>query len=99
MKPRRVLTLETDAKIQMNKYSLRVLSNSTFLLCIADRLRTVIDYQRVLVLDYYGYVVEYDTPLYLILSGDVFQFMHEMELFIPYGYTSSSSYSQEFLYY
>lgn len=56
---------ETDAKIQT---TIRQEFTNSTLLCIAHRLRTVIDYDRVLVLDQ-GHVVEYDTPFNLIQGG------------------------------
>jgi ABC-type multidrug transport system fused ATPase/permease subunit len=56
---------DTDAKIQTTIREEFV--NST-LLCIAHRLRTVIDYDRILVLDQ-GRVVEFDTP-YNLISND-----------------------------
>ncbi|KAJ1754778.1 ATP-binding cassette transporter yor1, partial [Coemansia sp. RSA 1591] len=43
-------------------------SDST-LLCIAHRLRTIIDYDRVLVLDK-GQVAEFDTPWNLLQDSD-----------------------------
>ncbi|KAI8979837.1 hypothetical protein BDF20DRAFT_871958 [Mycotypha africana] len=54
---------ETDSKIQ--KTIREEFANST-LLCIAHRLRTVIDYDRVLVLDQ-GTVAEFDSPYNLIV--------------------------------
>ncbi|KAL0089954.1 hypothetical protein J3Q64DRAFT_1674561 [Phycomyces blakesleeanus] len=56
---------ETDKKIQSTIREEFV--NST-LICIAHRLRTIIDYDRVLVLDQ-GNVVEYDTPANLLING------------------------------
>ncbi|KAL0089230.1 hypothetical protein F4703DRAFT_1840014 [Phycomyces blakesleeanus] len=56
---------ETDKKIQNTIREEFV--NST-LICIAHRLRTIIDYDRVLVLDQ-GNVVEYDTPANLLING------------------------------
>ncbi|KAI9257101.1 hypothetical protein EDC94DRAFT_615397 [Helicostylum pulchrum] len=53
---------ETDTKIQT---TIREEFTNSTLLCIAHRLRTIIDYDRVLVLDQ-GHVVEYDTPYNLI---------------------------------
>ncbi|RKP05349.1 P-loop containing nucleoside triphosphate hydrolase protein [Thamnocephalis sphaerospora] len=53
---------ETDAKIQI---TIREEFNQATLLCIAHRLRTIIDYDRVLVLDA-GRMVEYDAPATLI---------------------------------
>ncbi|KAI2733904.1 hypothetical protein CBS147332_919 [Penicillium roqueforti] len=63
----------TDAKIQE---TLRELSNST-IITIAHRLQTIIDYDKVLVLDH-GRVVEYDHPWTLINKEDgVFRGMCE----------------------
>ncbi|KAJ2784237.1 hypothetical protein H4R18_001225 [Coemansia javaensis] len=66
---------DTDARIQ------RTIRGSEFgdstLFCIAHRLRTVIDYDRVLVLDK-GAVVEFDTPHALLRNRDgVFRSMCE----------------------
>ncbi|KAL8772653.1 MAG: hypothetical protein Q9209_002314 [Squamulea sp. 1 TL-2023] len=64
----------TDAKIQD---TLREVKNST-IITIAHRLQTIIDYDKVLVLDK-GKVVEYDAPWELITQdGGVFQGMCEM---------------------
>ncbi|KAG0249757.1 hypothetical protein DFQ27_009808 [Actinomortierella ambigua] len=54
----------SDAKIQ--KTIREEFSNST-LICIAHRLRTIITYDRVLVLDH-GEIKEYDTPANLLLG-------------------------------
>ncbi|RHZ60075.1 hypothetical protein Glove_359g25 [Diversispora epigaea] len=54
--------VETDAKIQE---TIRTEFNWATLLCIAHRLRTIIDYNRVLVLDQ-GKVAEFDTPYNLL---------------------------------
>lgn len=56
---------ETDTKIQT---TIREEFNNSTLLCIAHRLRTVIDYDRVLVLDQ-GSVAEYDTPYNLLVNN------------------------------
>ncbi|KAF8318754.1 ABC protein [Clavulina sp. PMI_390] len=53
--------LETDAKIQ--ETILREFAHKT-VLCVAHRLRTIINYDRILVLDR-GRVAEFDTPLSL----------------------------------
>ncbi|KAJ5181102.1 ABC transporter integral membrane type 1 [Penicillium cf. griseofulvum] len=61
----------TDAKIQE---TLRELSNST-IITIAHRLQTIIDYDKVLVLDH-GRVIEYDHPWTLInKEGGLFRGM------------------------
>ncbi|KAJ7107582.1 multidrug resistance-associated ABC transporter [Mycena epipterygia] len=57
---------KTDAKIQT---TIREEFNDSLLLTIAHRLKTVIDYDRLLVLDK-GKLVEFDTPLRLIEKGD-----------------------------
>ncbi|KXG49698.1 ABC transporter, integral membrane type 1 [Penicillium griseofulvum] len=63
----------TDAKIQE---TLRELSNST-IITIAHRLQTIIDYDKVLVLDH-GRVIEYDHPWTLInQEGGLFRGMCE----------------------
>ncbi|KAL0091774.1 hypothetical protein J3Q64DRAFT_1831157 [Phycomyces blakesleeanus] len=54
---------ETDKKIQN---TIREEFVSSTLICIAHRLRTIMDYDRVLVLDQ-GKVVEYDTPANLLI--------------------------------
>ncbi|KAI9260598.1 hypothetical protein BDA99DRAFT_86302 [Phascolomyces articulosus] len=53
---------EMDAKIQC---TIRQAFQDSTLICVAHRLRTVIDYDRVLVIDQ-GRVVEYDTPWNLL---------------------------------
>ncbi|KAL0092116.1 P-loop containing nucleoside triphosphate hydrolase protein [Phycomyces blakesleeanus] len=55
---------ETDKKIQNTIREEFV--NST-LICIAHRLRTIMDYDRVLVLDQ-GKIIEYDTPANLLIN-------------------------------
>lgn len=65
---------DTDHQIQETIRSEFVESS---LLCIAHRIRTVVDYDRILVLDH-GEVVEFDTPYALITRpGSVFQQMCE----------------------
>lgn len=56
---------ETDTKIQT---TIREEFTNSTLLCIAHRLRTIIDYDRVLVLDQ-GNVSEYDTPYNLLVNN------------------------------
>ncbi|KAJ2817743.1 ATP-binding cassette transporter yor1, partial [Coemansia erecta] len=56
----------TDGKIQR---TIRTEFGGATLLCIAHRLRTIVDYDRVLVLDQ-GQVVEYDTPYSLLQKSD-----------------------------
>ncbi|TDL20835.1 ABC protein [Rickenella mellea] len=53
--------LETDSKIQ---YTIQTEFRDRTLLCIAHRLRTILSYDRILVLDA-GQIVEFDTPLNL----------------------------------
>ncbi|RKP07534.1 P-loop containing nucleoside triphosphate hydrolase protein [Thamnocephalis sphaerospora] len=53
---------DTDARIQQ---TIREALGHVTLLCIAHRLRTVMDYDRILVLDA-GRLIEYDTPAALI---------------------------------
>jgi ABC-type multidrug transport system fused ATPase/permease subunit len=53
---------DTDSKVQE---TIRTEFQGATLLCIAHRLRTVIDYDKVLVMDQ-GVVAEYDTPLKLL---------------------------------
>jgi len=60
------IDFETDAKIQT---AIREEFNASLLLTVAHRLRTVIDYDRLLVLDK-GQVVEFDTPWNLIQKED-----------------------------
>ncbi|KAJ2746581.1 Transporter of the ATP-binding cassette (ABC) [Coemansia sp. BCRC 34301] len=62
---------DTDAKIQT---TIRNEFTESTLLCIAHRLRTIVDYDRVLVLDQ-GEVVEYDEP-YALLSKSEGLFKH-----------------------
>ncbi|KAJ7062906.1 hypothetical protein C8F01DRAFT_986153 [Mycena amicta] len=63
---------ETDAKIQQ---TIREEFAGSLLITVAHRLKTIIDYDRVMVLDQ-GKVVEFDTPLSLIQTeGSVFRGM------------------------
>jgi ABC-type multidrug transport system fused ATPase/permease subunit len=62
---------ETDAKIQT---TIRREFKDSTIICIAHRLRTVIDYDKVLVLDK-GEVKEFGTPLDLIEAGGQFRAM------------------------
>ncbi|KAI9225781.1 MAG: P-loop containing nucleoside triphosphate hydrolase protein [Piptocephalis tieghemiana] len=57
---------DTDARIQR---TIREEFVGSTLLCIAHRLRTIMDYDRVLVMDA-GQVVEYDTPWALLQQPD-----------------------------
>nr|CAD98883.1 ABC protein [Phanerodontia chrysosporium] len=58
--------LETDSKIQQ---TIQTQFKDKTLLCIAHRLRTIISYDRILVLDA-GTIAEFDTPLNLFLKAD-----------------------------
>ncbi|ORX95055.1 hypothetical protein K493DRAFT_329810 [Basidiobolus meristosporus CBS 931.73] len=59
---------ETDAKIQT---TIRAEFEESTLLCIAHRLRTIVDYDRVVVMGkYHGQLVEFDTPYNLIQQVD-----------------------------
>ncbi|KDR79020.1 hypothetical protein GALMADRAFT_244748 [Galerina marginata CBS 339.88] len=58
--------LETDKKIQ---HTIQTEFKDRTLICIAHRLRTILTYDRVLVLDS-GNVVEFDTPLTLFRKED-----------------------------
>lgn len=64
---------ETDAKIQT---TIRREFKDSTIICIAHRLRTVIDYDKILVLDK-GEVKEFGTPLDLIEAGGQFRSMCE----------------------
>ncbi|KAJ7303772.1 hypothetical protein DFH08DRAFT_793782 [Mycena albidolilacea] len=57
---------ETDSKIQA---AIRAEFTDSLLITVAHRLRTIIDYDRLLVLDK-GKVVEFDTPSHLIQKED-----------------------------
>ncbi|ORY27673.1 P-loop containing nucleoside triphosphate hydrolase protein [Naematelia encephala] len=63
--------METDAKIQRTIH--REFKAKT-LLCIAHRLRTIISWDRILVMDA-GQIAEFDTPLNLFDSGGQFRSM------------------------
>ncbi|KAJ8487815.1 hypothetical protein ONZ45_g14189 [Pleurotus djamor] len=58
--------LETDSKIQR---TIQTEFAGCTLLCIAHRLRTIISYDRILVLDS-GVVAEFDTPINLFCKAD-----------------------------
>ncbi|KAJ9110261.1 hypothetical protein QFC19_001664 [Naganishia cerealis] len=60
--------LETDAKIQE---TIRREFKDKTLLCIAHRLRTILSYDKILVMDK-GAAVEYDTPENLFRQGGIF---------------------------
>ncbi|KZW00021.1 ABC protein [Exidia glandulosa HHB12029] len=66
--------LETDSKIQ---HTIQTEFQGHTLICIAHRLRTILSYDRILVLDA-GRVIEFDTPLNLFLrEGGIFRSMCE----------------------
>ncbi|KAG1748434.1 ABC protein [Suillus paluster] len=66
--------LETDSKIQ---HTIQTEFKDHTLLCIAHRLRTIISYDRILVLDA-GLVAEFDTPSNLFkVEGGIFRGMCE----------------------
>lgn len=65
------LDLETDAKIQE---TITTEFHDRTLLCIAHRLRTVIGYDRILVLEA-GEVLEFDDPVTLFRKGGSFYAM------------------------
>ncbi|PPQ77123.1 hypothetical protein CVT25_010817 [Psilocybe cyanescens] len=58
--------LETDKKIQ---YTIQTEFKDRTLICIAHRLRTILNYDRILVLDS-GNIVEFDTPLALFRNTE-----------------------------
>ncbi|EPS96092.1 hypothetical protein FOMPIDRAFT_101769 [Fomitopsis schrenkii] len=58
--------LETDSKIQQ---TIQIEFGQRTLLCIAHRLRTIISYDRILVMDA-GQIAEFDTPLNLFQKQD-----------------------------
>jgi len=58
--------LETDSKIQQ---TIQTQFSDKTLLCIAHRLRTIIAYDKILVMDA-GQVAEFDTPMNLFLKED-----------------------------
>ncbi|KAL7747206.1 Transporter of the ATP-binding cassette (ABC) [Sorochytrium milnesiophthora] len=62
----------SDAKIQETLRTSPEFAQST-ILCVAHRIKTIIDFDRVLVLDQ-GKVVEYDTPYSLLKQGEASQF-------------------------
>ncbi|KAI8094907.1 P-loop containing nucleoside triphosphate hydrolase protein [Gilbertella persicaria] len=63
---------DTDHKIQQ---TIRTEFTNSTLLCIAHRIRTVADYDRILVLDH-GQVKEFDTPYHLMTQED--SIFHQM---------------------
>ncbi|KAG6332162.1 hypothetical protein ID866_6928 [Astraeus odoratus] len=65
--------LETDSKIQ---HTIKTEFKDRTLLCIAHRLRTILSYDRVLVMDA-GVVAEFDTPYNLYQQGKLFRDMCE----------------------
>ncbi|KAJ7221015.1 ABC protein [Mycena haematopus] len=65
--------LETDHKIQS---TIQTQFKDNTLLCIAHRLRTIISYDRILVLGA-GNIAEFDTPARLFASGGIFRGMCE----------------------
>jgi len=65
--------LETDAKIQN---TIQTEFNGRTLLCIAHRLRTILSYDRILVM-HEGRIAEFDTPLNLYDNEGIFRGMCE----------------------
>ena len=65
------LNVETDEQIQR---TMRTAFEGKTLLCIAHRLRTIINYDRICVMDR-GHVVEMDTPRRLFEQGGIFREM------------------------
>ncbi|KAI0806352.1 ABC protein [Irpex lacteus] len=65
--------LETDSKIQ---HTIQTQFRDKTLLCIAHRLRTIISYDRILVLDA-GSIAEFDTPENLYIRNGIFRGMCE----------------------
>lgn len=63
--------METDEKIQ--KTMARAFNGRT-LLCIAHRLRTIVGYDRIVVMDQ-GKIAELDTPAALYAAGGIFRSM------------------------
>ncbi|KAG0232234.1 hypothetical protein BGW42_008288 [Actinomortierella wolfii] len=74
------IDVQTDNKIQT---TIREEFTGSTLLCIAHRLRTIADYDRVLVMDA-GVIAEYDTPLNLMRKeGGIFRSMCERSSELP----------------
>ena len=65
------LNMETDVRIQR---TMQTAFKGKTLLCIAHRLRTIINYDRICVMDQ-GHVVELDTPRNLFEQGGIFREM------------------------
>ena len=65
------MDLETDAKIQQ---TIQTQFKDKTLLCIAHRLKTIIRYDRICVMDA-GRIAELDTPLRLYDAGGIFRGM------------------------
>lgn len=63
-----LVDFENDEKIQA---TIRTEFRDKTLLCIAHRLRTIIAYDRVLVMDA-GKIAEFDTPSNLFVRGGIF---------------------------
>ncbi|KAL8290351.1 hypothetical protein RQP46_002609 [Phenoliferia psychrophenolica] len=79
--------LATDSRIQE---TIRKEFKNKTLLCIAHRLRTIINYDKVLVMDN-GELAEFDTPINLFRLGGIFQSMC-----VRSGITEQDILNQEF---
>ncbi|KAL1957525.1 hypothetical protein VTO42DRAFT_5751 [Malbranchea cinnamomea] len=77
---------ETDQKIQR---TMAEGFKGKTVLCIAHRLRTIIDYDRICVMDQ-GQIAEMDTPLALWKSGGVFRSMCDRSGIVREDFTGSS---------
>ncbi|CAE6471481.1 unnamed protein product [Rhizoctonia solani] len=80
--------LETDSRIQV---TIKTEFADRTLLCIAHRLRTIINYDRVVVMDQ-GQIVEVGTPLELVLNdGGIFRSMCDQSGIDAHEIASSKS--------